>query len=65
MFVFRDGKSDDTGLPWELLRESGNLAAFRRDFAFKEIELRGFYRFKVDMEVSTLRRWLDIRSELK
>jgi len=64
LFVFRDGKSDDTGLPWDLLKEPGNLEAFRRDFAFKEIELKGFWRFRVEMSKENLIRWFEIRRQL-
>lgn len=63
MFVFRNGRGDDTGLPWDLLKEPGNLEAFRRDFAFKEIELKGFWRFRVEMSRVNLSRWFEIREQ--
>ena len=65
MFVCRNGRTDETDLPWDLLKEPGNLEAFRRDFAFKEIELRSFCRFKIDMEEAILRRWFEIREQLR
>ncbi len=63
MFVSRNGRTDETDLPWDLLKEPGNLEAFRRDFAFKEIELRSFLRFKLDMEEENLGPWFEIREE--
>jgi len=65
MFVFRDGRSDDTGLPWYLLKEPGNVEAFRRDFGFKEIELKGFWRFRVEMSKANLSRWFEIRESVR
>jgi len=65
IYVSKNGDSDDTGLPWEVLSEAGNLAAFRRDFGFKLIEIANFKRFKIDVEIDSLRRWFEIREEPK
>jgi hypothetical protein len=56
---------DETGLPWELLKEPGNLEAFRRDFLFKETELTTLTRIKIEIEKATLQRWFEIRQEAR
>jgi hypothetical protein len=63
MYVSRNGRTDDTGLPWKLLLEAGNMEAFRRDFLFKEVEIARFCRFRIDIEEASLRRWFEIRQE--
>lgn len=63
IFVSRSGRADETGLPWDLLRETGTLDAFRKDFSFEEVALAGFFRFKIDIEEQSLRRWFSIRED--
>jgi len=65
IYVSSNGKSDETGLPWDLLFQPGNIEEFRRDFLFKELKLNTFYRFKIDVEVDSLQRWFQIRQELR
>jgi len=64
LYVSRNGRTDETGLPWNLLLDAGALDAFRRDFSFQEVELAGFCRFKIDIEEQSLQRWFSIREEL-
>lgn len=63
MFVSRNGDIDDTGVPWDLLSEPGNLEAFRRDFVFQEVQINRFERFKIEVEIASLKRWFEIRQE--
>jgi len=63
MYVSRNGRTDDTGLPWKLLFEAGNMDAFRRDFQFKEVELAAFLRLRIDIPEANLRRWFEVRQE--